>query len=132
LHRYEACGDNCESALKERITELLYRGPLLTEMNLEWLDSFKDSYSSKSLDLLLRMLQSGTGCVSESDITRLASVMFMYDPLSEKALAACCAVLIKHDKRSIAKNVFDRFCDDYLDAMGEPFSVPFTSLIDNR
>jgi DNA-binding SARP family transcriptional activator len=125
LHRYNACGDDGDVKFMECITELLNRGPLVTEMSFDWLDESKNKYSSNSLDMLLRMLRSGTSRVSESDVTRIARLMFMHEPTSEKALSACCAVFIKHDKRSIAKNVFLRFCEDFLDIMGEPYSVPF-------
>jgi DNA-binding SARP family transcriptional activator len=125
LHRYNACGDDGDVKFMECIRELLNRGPLVTEMSFDWLDESKNDYSSNSLDMLLRMLQSGTGRVTESDVTRIARLMFMHEPTSEKALAACCAVFIKHDKRSIAKNVFLRFCEDYFDIMGEPYDKTF-------
>jgi DNA-binding SARP family transcriptional activator len=131
LHRYNACGDDGDVKFMECITELLNRGPLVTEMSFDWLDESKNDYSSNSLDMLLRMLQSGTGRVTESDVTRIARLMFMHEPTSEKALAACCAVFIKHDKRSIAKNVFLRFCEDFLDTMGEPYGKTFAEFISN-
>jgi DNA-binding SARP family transcriptional activator len=131
LHSYEACGDNGEGEFMERITELLYRGPLLTEMSIDWLDSFKDNFSRRSLDLLHRMLQSYKDHAEEHVVVRLTDIIFMHDPTSEKALAACCYVLNKNGKMNIAMNAYKRFCEVYLDIMGEPYSVPFAELIDN-
>ena len=57
-------------------------------------------------------------------IIRLADIMFLHDPLNEEALAAKCTVLSAQGKKGIARNVYDRFCKEYRDSMGENYNMP--------
>ena len=41
----------------DRILEILLYGPLLQGYETDWLDDFKDNYSSFSLDLLNKLLR---------------------------------------------------------------------------
>lgn len=45
-----------DEALLNQILELLLYGPLLSNTIVDWLDEFKDAYSSLSIDLLRNLL----------------------------------------------------------------------------
>ncbi len=113
---------------RDRILELLLYGPLLPNTMQDWLDDFKDAYSSQSIDLLKNMLDIEVQRNHQDMILRLADIMFLHDPLNEEALAGKCAVLSAQGKKGIARNVYDRFCKEYRNSMGEDYKVPFADL----
>ena len=114
--------------LLNRILEILLYGPLLPNTILDWLDDFKDDYSSYSIDLLKNLLDIVISRNHQDMIIRLADIMFLHDPLNEEALAAKCSVLVTQGKKGIARNLYDRFCKEYHDSMGETYKVPFADL----
>ena len=114
--------------LLNRILEILLYGPLLPNTILDWLDDFKDDYSSYSIDLLKNLLDIEISRNHQDMIIRLADIMFLHDPLNEEALAAKCTVLVTQGKKGIARNLYDRFCKEYHDSMGETYKVPFADL----
>lgn len=114
--------------LLNRILELLLYGPLLPNTIVDWLDDFKDDYSSYSIDLLKNLLEIEISRNHQDMIIRLADIMFLHDPLNEEALAAKCAVLSAQGKKGIARNLYDRFCKEYHDSMGENYKIPFADL----
>lgn len=114
--------------LLNRILEILLYGPLLPNTILDWLDDFKDDYSSYSIDLLKNLLNIEISRNHQDMIIRLADIMFLHDPLNEEALAAKCSVLVTQGKKGIARNLYDRFCKEYHDSMGETYKVPFADL----
>ncbi len=114
--------------LLNRILEILLYGPLLPNTILDWLDDFKDDYSSYSIDLLKNLLEIEISRNHQDMIIRLADIMFLHDPLNEEALAAKCAVLSAQGKKGIARNLYDRFCKEYHDSMGENYKTPFADL----
>ena len=111
--------------LLNRILEILLYGPLLPNTIL---DDFKDDYSSYSIDLLKNLLDIEISRNHQDMIIRLADIMFLHDPLNEEALAAKCSVLVTQGKKGIARNLYDRFCKEYHDSMGETYKVPFADL----
>lgn len=114
--------------LLNRILELLLFGPLLPNTTLDWLDDFKDAYSSQSIDLLRNLLELEVRRGQQDMVIRLSDIMFLHDPLNEEALAAKCAVLSAQGKKGIARNVYDRFCKEYRESMGEDYQVAFADL----
>lgn len=131
-HTLIACTKQFEQEKSEellnRILELLLYGPLLPNTIVDWLDDFKDDYSSYSIDLLKNLLEIEISRNHQDMIIRLADIMFLHDPLNEEALAAKCAVLSAQGKKGIARNLYDRFCKEYHDSMGENYKTPFADL----
>lgn len=131
-HMLIACTKQFEQEKSEellnRILELLLYGPLLPNTIVDWLDDFKDDYSSYSIDLLKNLLEIEISRNHQDMIIRLADIMFLHDPLNEEALAAKCAVLSAQGKKGIARNLYDRFCKEYHDSMGESYKIPFADL----
>lgn len=61
-------------------------------------------------------------------VLRIADILFLHDPLSEEALVAKCSVLFAQGKKGIVKSVYDRFCKEYKDSLGEEYKVPLCNL----
>lgn len=128
IRRFKHSDGGSDPELLDRIFELLFCGPLLPNTIAEWLDDFKDAYSSLSIDLLKGLLEQERRRNHQEMVLRIADIMFLHDPLSEEALAAKCTVLSAQGKNGIARNIYDRFCKEYRRSIGEEFGIPFADL----
>lgn len=117
-----------DSVLFNQILELLLYGPLLSNTIVDWLDEFKDEYSSLSIDLLRDLLDIECRKNNHDMILRITDIMFLHDPLNEEALAAKCSVLFSEGKKGIAKSVYDRFCKEHRESLGEDYKVSLSKL----
>lgn len=117
-----------DEALLNRMLDLLLYGPLLSNTIVDWLDEFKDAYSSLSIDLLKNLLDIEQMRSNNEMVLRITDILFLHDPLNEEALAAKCSVLFSEGKKGIAKSVYDRFCKEYRDSLGEDYTVPLSKL----
>ena len=117
-----------DEALLNQILELLLYGPLLSNTIVDWLDEFKDAYSSLSIDLLRNLLDIEYQKKDHEMVLRITDIMFLHDPLNEEALSAKCSVLFLEGKKGIAKSVYDRFCKEYKDSLGEDYKIPLSKL----
>ncbi len=86
-----------DDKLLNQILEILLYGPLLSNTIVDWLDAFKDSYSSLSIDLLRNLLNVQRN--NYDTVLRIADILFLHDPLSEEALVAKCSVLLHKVKK---------------------------------
>ena len=111
----------------DRMLEILLYGPLLQGYEIEWLDEFKDDYSSFSIDLLNKLLRQKTEEGKDKLVLRIADIMFLHDPLNEEALEAKCQVLCHQGKVGIAKRTYERFCKVYQESLGESYEKGFSS-----
>lgn len=114
--------------LTQRTLELLLRGPLLTSVSEEWLDDMKGNYSSRAITLLhqlaTRSLRSGRGSMAY----HICEAIMAHDPFNEEALMMQCRILCQRRTVGIAKNIYDRFCKTYEQAMGEPYGKTFAEV----
>ena len=110
----------------DRMLEVLLYGPLLQGYEIEWLDEFKDDYSSFSIDLLNKLLRQKTEEGKDKLVLRIADIMFLHDPLNEEALEAKCQVLCRQGKMGIAKRTYERFCKVYQESLGESYEKAFS------
>ena len=126
VKEFKQASDNKE--LLDRILEILLYGPLLSNTKINWLDEFKDAYSSLSIDLLNNLLELESERQHAEVVLRIADIMFLHDPLNEEALTAKCKILSNQGKKGIAKNLYDRFCKEYRDTLAEEYKVTFSDL----
>lgn len=126
IRQFKENGELGNDKLLNQILEVLLYGPLLSNTIVDWLDEFKDAYSSLSIDLLRNLLD-----VRRNDfetVLRLTDILFLHDPLNEEALLAKCSILYKQGKKGLAKSVYERFCKEYKESLGEEYKVPLNSL----
>jgi DNA-binding SARP family transcriptional activator len=117
-----------DRSLLNEVLEILLYGPLLSNTILEWIDEFKDAYSSISIDLLSELLHLGLQQQNDILVLRIADTMFLHDPLNEEALSAKCSILFSQGKKGIAKSVYERFCKEYKDLLGENYKTSLSDL----
>lgn len=113
----------------DRILEILLYGPLLQGYETDWLDDFKDNYSSFSLDLLNKLLRQKVAEGNDCMVLCIADIMFLHDPLNEEALEIKCQILARQGKMGLAKRSYERFCKVYQESMAEEYDKSFPSIV---
>lgn len=108
--------------------ELLLYGPLLPNTLYEWLDDFKESYSSLSITLLTNLLSSKLETKNYDLALRIADTIFLHDPLNEEALSAKCVALCEKRMKGMALNAYEKFCKEYSESLGEEYKISFTNI----
>lgn len=126
IRQFKENGEHGDDKLLNQMLEILLYGPLLSNTIVDWLDEFKDSYSSLSIDLLRNLLD--VQRENYDTVLRIADILFLHDPLNEEALTAKCSILFKQGKKGLTKSVYDRFCKEYRDSLGEEYKVPLSNL----
>lgn len=128
MKKFKEKGGKVDSEIQRKILEVMLYGPLLTNTIFDWLDEFKNSYSSLSIDILKNILDMEIESEHYDTILHISDILFLHDPFNEDALAAKCSVLFRQGKKGISKSVYDRFCKEYKESFGENFNVPLSNL----
>ena len=111
------------------LLKLGLKGPLLPNLDYDWLDKFKDYYSNELIDVLQEYSKNLDLREDVKTAIQIADAIFINDPLNEDALRLKCKVLNDNGKHSLAKKVFENFVREYLNSMGTQFNQKFNDLL---
>lgn len=109
------------------LLELLLCGMMLPNMEQEWVDEFKSSFSSLTIDFLSRQL--GRKDLSHSTLICICDSIFQHDFLNEDALKVKCSILYGQGKVGLAKSVYDSFCKEYKSSLGMEYRASFKQTV---
>ncbi len=109
------------------LLELLLKGVMLPNVELDWVDEFKGEFSNNTIDFLCNQLQRTD--LSNKTMLEISDIIFKYDFLNENAMRTKCQIFYKENKAGLAKSVYDTFRKDYKDSLGIDFTVPFNEII---
>ncbi|MBE9465561.1 galactose oxidase [Dyadobacter subterraneus] len=121
---YLAIIGNKRALNKENITELAEitkRGNFLSNVEYEWLDSFKSEISNEIVDTYLRFAATVKISDDPEFLIKLANYIFYFDPVNEEAMIIKCKALAHLGKHSLAKTTFENFAREYNRIYGEDF-----------
>ena len=110
-----------------QLLEITAEGPLLPEIESDFLDSFKEQYSNRVLDKL-DSFRFKPDLPPEQAIS-LSDAVLLFDSLDEDAVRLKCKALIAQKKLGTAQTVFTRFTEEYQRMMGEPFAADFKDFV---
>lgn len=119
--------ESTPSSVADKMLELLAKGPLLPSFSHNWIDAFKAEYTDKALEWLTRSLFLELSR-NEERAFLIAKIIFLHEPLSEDAMKVMCIIMSKRKRISHAKAIYDKFCREYRQNMGEEFTVPFSDI----
>ncbi len=114
----------------ERLLELLLSGVMLPNMEIDWIDTFKNEFSNNTIDLLYRLLKRED--LSETLRLKIADTMFQHDYINEEALCVKCRILCQQGKKGLAKTVYDTFCKEYYSSMGTEYKYSLMEIIEGK
>ena len=110
-----------------KITE---RGSFLSNVEYDWLDTFKSEISNDIIDTYLHF---ATSIKIEDDpefLISLANYIFYFDTVNEEAMMIKCKALVYLGKHSLAKNTFETFNREYRAIYGEEFNLSFQQILE--
>lgn len=108
------------------ILDILSRGVLLPDFEIDWLDNYKNVFSNEIIDMLYRLLKIET--LSKTMHYKICDILFQFDYLNEPALFYKCRILYNDGKKGIAKNIYDSFCIEYQNSLGVPYAISFINV----
>ena len=111
----------------DRLLELLLKGQMLPNTELDWIDEYKSAFSNATIDFLCRQLRRED--LTDKAILQAANTIFQHDFLNEDALQAKIRILCKENKPGLAKTIYDNFCKEYRKSLGVDYTVPFKDMI---
>ena len=114
----------------EKLLELLLRGVMLPNMEIDWVDTFKNEFSNNTIDLLYCLLKRED--LSEILRLKIADTLFQYDYINEEALCVKCQILCQQGKKGLAKTIYDTFCKEYSTSMGTKYKYSFMEIIEGE
>ena len=111
------------------LSAITQRGNFLSNIEYEWLDTFKSEISNEVIDTYIHFAHSGRTNDAEFMI-ELANFIFYFDPVNEEAMVIKCKALSSLGKHSLAKNTFENFIKEYKVIYGEEFKKDFHSVLE--
>ncbi len=112
----------------EKLLELLLRGMMLPNTEIDWIDSFKNNFSDTTIDLLSNLLKQEN--LSDTLRLKIADTLFQHDYINEEALCLKCRILCQQGKKGLAKTVYDSFCKEYHASMGAEYKYSLMEVIE--
>jgi two-component SAPR family response regulator len=113
-----------------QLTHITQRGNFLSNIEYEWLDSFKSDVSNEIIDSYIQFANSIQIAEDPEFLIKLANDIFYFDPVNEEAMIIKCKALSHIGKHSLAKNTFENFNKEYKVIYGEAFNRDFNSILE--
>ncbi|RFS19655.1 hypothetical protein DVR12_21360 [Chitinophaga silvatica] len=107
---------------------LLNKGGFLPEIEYQWLDKFKATVASDSINELFSHLQDPG--LSPEEAIIICDGILQSDTLYEEAIYHKCKALISMRQHASAKKVYTDFTKAYEQLYGETFEKPYSEVID--
>lgn len=112
----------------EKMLELLTRGAMLPNVEIDWVDTFKNDFANTAIDFLCRILKKFD--LTDSLKLKIADTLFQYDFLSEEALQIKCSILYQQSKIGLAKTIYDTFCNLHKTSLGTDYQYSFMQVVE--
>ncbi|MDP4207062.1 MAG: LamG-like jellyroll fold domain-containing protein, partial [Bacteroidota bacterium] len=111
------------------LLEILSQGPLLPNLQCEWIDSFKNENTEEVIDLLLNLIKCEPCKDDHNIMVRIVDILFAFDPVNEEALKIKISILTSQGKHKPALDLYDHFCKTYRNLYNEEYKIEFKNLI---
>ncbi len=113
-----------------KLVAIVSAGELLPNVQTEWVDPFKSSFSNRLIDFLLNTLDNATALkLSQSFRVEIADAIFVHDSLNEDALKIKCSLLVEMGKNGLARKTYLSFEKEYQSLFGSDFKYTFEQII---
>ena len=113
----------------EKLLNIVSKGEMLPDFQIDWIDPFKAEFSNSLIDLLLDLAKHPKLNLSNKEYIDLANAIFIHDSLNEDALKIKCIMLSKMGKNGLAKSAYDSFQKEYHTSLGIDFRYSFEQII---
>ncbi len=114
----------------QELAEIIQRGSFLSNLEYEWLDSFKSEISNQVIDIYQHFANSIEISKDPEFLIEIANYIFYFDTVNEEAMMLKCKALVHLGKHSLAKGAFENFRKEYKIIYGEEFSKDFHAILE--
>lgn len=111
----------------DRLLELLFNGMILPNVEVDYVDSFKSSFSDRTLDLLISLIHQPN--LSNRLKLKIADTLFQHDYINEDALFAKCRILHLQGRTGLAQTAYNSFCKEYKSIIGSDYPHTLTDIL---
>ncbi|WP_214227555.1 galactose oxidase [Pedobacter sp. B4-66] len=112
------------------LTKIIHRGSFLSNVEYDWLDTFKSDLSNEIIDAYLHYAATIKITDDPEFMINLANYVFYFDPVNEEAMIIKCKALVHLGKHSLAKTKFETFNKEYKAIYGEEFKHSFQEILE--
>ncbi|TKG93430.1 hypothetical protein EYV94_16920 [Puteibacter caeruleilacunae] len=109
----------------EQFFHVIAAGPLLPNMEYEWMDHFQNEINEEVLDILQSLAEGQDEIYAD----KVADALFLFDPINEQALTLKIQSLNKQGKKKLALDVFEHFQRTYMNFYGEEFTRDYKDFL---
>lgn len=113
----------------QHFVQIAYRGELLPEFQIDWLDEFKADFSNMILDTLFDFTKLAELKNNLHLLYLIAECILKFDVINEDAITLKCLTLYKLRKKGLAKTAYDSFVRDYQNLLGTDYPVSLNDII---
>jgi DNA-binding SARP family transcriptional activator len=114
----------------KQLTAIIQRGAFLSNLEYEWLDSFKSEISNQVIDLYQHFASSIAISDDPEFLVEISNYIFYFDSVNEEAMMLKCKALVYLGKHSLAKRAFENFRKEYKILYGEEFGKDFPAILE--
>lgn len=111
-----------------KLLELLLRGTLLPNTEIDWIDKFKSNFSDLTIDTLSLLLTEDRNIRNTLKL-KIADTLFQHDYINEEALHTKCILLVEAGKMGLAKACYDNYCREYSNLLGEEYKYSLSDIL---
>jgi DNA-binding SARP family transcriptional activator len=111
-----------------KLLELLLRGTLLPNTEVDWIDRFKSDFSNLTIDTLSSLLTTDSGISNDLKL-KISETLFQHDFINEDALHVKCKILSESGKVGLAKNFYDNYCKEYHNLLGTSYKYSLSEVL---
>lgn len=110
-----------------RLLELLGNGVMLPNVEVDYIDPFKSSFSDEVIECMSKFIRNEAFSLDMR--LKMANVLFQHDPINEDALFMKCQILHYQGRTGLAQSVYNSFCREYHSLLGGNYPRAFTEII---
>lgn len=110
-----------------RLLELLGNGVMLPNVEVDYIDPFKSSFSDEVIECMSKFIRDESFSLDLR--LKMANVLFQHDPVNEDALFMKCQILHYQGRTGLAQSVYNSFCREYRSLLGGNYPRTFTEII---
>ncbi|MDD4777257.1 MAG: kelch repeat-containing protein [Fermentimonas sp.] len=111
---------------------LLNKGNFLSDVEVDWLDTYKSNYVNLIINFLLEQIKQPKFSKNYQMQILLADTLMSFDSLNEEALFIKCKALHKEGKGGQSYEVYKSFAKEYRSLLNEDYPVTFNDIIKNK
>ena len=126
---------NKKTINRDRIDHLIkitQKGPFLSNLNYEWLDSFKQDVADAIIETLINFAESFDFKTDPDFILHLCDCIFNFDSINEEAVVFKCKAYNYKGNHSLAESTFKKFQKEYKLLYAQDFKYSFQEIFKNK